>query len=126
VELRLHRMPAAGVVAEHPAERAVRVRGRIRPEGEAMPLGRDAAQVVEDAARLYARDAAAGVDLEDVVEVLREVDQHRRVAALAGEARAAAAEDDRRPVLAADAVDLDELVQVAREDDAAWRDAGVR
>ena len=60
------------------------------------------------------------------MEVLREVDQHRRVAALAGEARAPAAQDDRRPVLAADAVDLDELVHVARDDDADRRHPVVR
>ena len=126
VELRLHRVPAARVVAEHAAERAVGVRGRVRPEGQSVLLARGVAQVVEDAARLHARDAALGVDLEDVVEVLREVDQHRRVAALAGEARAPAAQDDRRPVLAADAVDLDELVHVARDDDADRRHPVVR
>ena len=126
VELGLHRVPAARVVAEHAAERAVGVRGRVRPEGQPVLLARGVAEVVEDAARLHARDAALGVDLEDVVEVLREVDQHRRVAALAGEARAPAAQDDRRPVLAADAVDLDELVHVARDDDADRRHPVVR
>src|SRR5262249_33880123 len=43
-----------------------------------------------------------------------------------GKARPAAAEDDRRPVLAADAVDLDELVDVARDDDADRRHPVVR
>ena len=38
----------------------------------------------------------------------------------------AAAQDDRRPVLAADAVDLDELVHVARDDDADRRHPVVR
>ena len=52
--------------------------------------------------------------------------EHRRVAALAGEARAAAAQDDRGAVLAADAVDLDELVHVARDDDADRRHPVVR
>src|SRR4029079_9798868 len=84
VELGLHRVTAAGVVPEHAAERAIGVRGRVRPEGEAVLLARGVAEVVEDAARLHARDMALGVDLEDVVEVLREVDQHCRVAALAG------------------------------------------
>jgi hypothetical protein len=82
--------------------------------------------VVEDATGLHAGDAALGVDLENVVEVLREVDQHRGVAALAGEARAAAAQDDRRAVLAADAMDLDELVNVSRDDDADRRHPVVR
>jgi hypothetical protein len=70
VELRLHRVAATGVVAEHAAERAVGVRGRIGPEREAVLLGRRPAQMVEHAARLDAGDPTLGVDLEDVVEVL--------------------------------------------------------
>src|SRR5207237_6388571 len=101
-------------------------RGRVRPEGQAVLLARRPAEVVEYAARLYTRDAAVWVDLEDVVEVLREVDQDCRVAALAGEARAAAAQDDRRPVLAADTMQLHDLVHVARDDDADRRHAVVR
>ena len=80
---------------------------------DAAVLARGGAQVVEDAARLHARDPPVRVGLEDAAEVLRAVDQDRRVAALAGEAGAAAAQDDRRVVLAADTVDLDELVHVA-------------
>ena len=100
--------------------------GRIGPEGEAVLLARLPAQVVEHAPGLHAGEPPFGVDLEDVVEVLREVDQHRRVAALAGEARASAAQDDRRAVLAADPVDLDELVDVTRNDDADRRHPVVR
>ena len=60
------------------------------------------AQVVEDAARLDAGDAALGVDLENAVQVFREIDHDGGVAALAGEARAAAARQDRRVVAPAD------------------------
>ena len=80
--LRVH---AAGVVADHPAERAVGVRGRIGAERQAVRR-RGGAQVVEHDARLDPRPAFLGVDLQHAVEVLRAVQHDRDVAALPGEA----------------------------------------
>jgi hypothetical protein len=48
---------------------------------------------------LHTREASVGVDLEDPVHVLREVDDDRNVARLPREARPAAARDDRRVVI---------------------------
>ena len=54
------------------------------------------AQRVEDDAGLHAGDALLDIDLENAVHVLREVEHDGDVAALAGEARAGAAREDRR------------------------------
>src|SRR5438876_789408 len=90
VELRHDRADSAGVVADHAAERAVVVRGGVGAEGE-LVLGLGGfAQVVEDQTRLDAREPPLGVDLDDLVQVLGEVDDHGDVAALAGETCAAA------------------------------------
>src|SRR5207248_8713182 len=59
-----HGVLAAGVVADHPAEGAGDVGGRVGPEGEPVLPG-SLAQMVEDQPGLYARDAPGGVDLED-------------------------------------------------------------
>ena len=54
------RVGAAGVVAEHPAQGAAVVRGRVGPEGQAVAFG-GGAQVVQDHARLRrGRSAAPG------------------------------------------------------------------
>ena len=66
----------------------------------------------------HARELALRVDLEDAVEVLREVDHDSDVAALPGEARAAAAREHRRTVLAARRDGRDDVVDGARDDDA--------
>ena len=95
--LRVH---PAGVVPDHPAEGAVVVRGRVRAEGEAVPLGRGA-QHVEDHARLDPGEPALRVHCQHPVEVLREVDHDGDVAALPGQAGAAAAGQHRHPGLAA-------------------------
>ncbi len=58
-ERRHHRVHAAGVVADHAAERAVVVGRRIGTEGQAGPLG-GVPEVVQNRARLDAADPARG------------------------------------------------------------------
>ena len=82
----------------------------IGPEREAVLLGRVAEMVEHDAGLRRARAAAPGSISTIAVQVLREVEHDRDVAALAGEARAAAARQDRRAVLAADRHGGDEVV----------------
>ena len=53
------RVDAAGVVADHAAQRAAVVRGRVGAEGEVMSLRR-VAQVVEHDAGLHARQLLSG------------------------------------------------------------------
>ena len=108
-------MHAAGVVADHAAERVVVVGGGIGAEGQAVLRG-FRAQVVEDAAGFDAGEAALGIDRDHAVEVLGEVDHDGGVAALAGEARAAAARQKRRIVTPADLHRLDDVLPRLRDD----------
>ena len=94
------RVNAARVVADHPAERAAAVRRRIGREREVVHFC-GITDAIEDDARLHASDLRCGVERDDAVQVLREVHDHRDVAALAGEARARAARQDRRAGFAA-------------------------
>ena len=56
-----------------------------------------------------AREAALRIDLEDAVQVLGEIDHDGDVAALAGQAGAAAARENRRAMLAADRDGRDDI-----------------
>jgi hypothetical protein len=108
---------AARVVADHPAERAVGVGGRLRPVPQLM-LAELLVQHVEHDARLdYARPLIR-VDGDQPVTVLRPVDQHSGIGALPGQAGSPATRDDRRPVLAAHADRLDRRLDRAGGDDA--------
>ena len=59
------RVHAAGVVADHAAERAAVVGGGIGSEGQVMLLG-GIAQVVEDHAGLHPGQLADGIDFENI------------------------------------------------------------
>ena len=109
-------MRAAGVVADHAAERAAAVRRRIGSERQLMRFG-GVAQRIEHHAGLHAREPADRIDLEDPVHVLREVEHHRDVAALAGEAGAGAPRQDRRVELPARRHRRDHIVGIARNDE---------
>ena len=108
---------AAGVVADHSADRAVAVRGRVGTEREAVFLGR-VAEVVEHDPGLDARELPGRVHLQDLVHVLREIEDDGDVAALAGEARAGAAGEDRRAELARQLDRRVDVVDGPREDHA--------
>jgi hypothetical protein len=82
-----------------------------------MPL-RLPPEIVEHDARLDARDAPLGIDLEDPGQVARDVDDDGRVAALPGEARAGAAGQNGSRVSAADLERSERFRTVAREHDA--------
>ena len=53
------------------------------------------AQRVQHHARLDTRESCLGVDLQDPIHVFREIEHHRDVAALPGQARARAARQNR-------------------------------
>ena len=110
-------MRAAGVVADHAAERAAAVRRRIRPEREVMALRRDP-QRVEDDARLNAREPLPGSISRIRFMYFVKSKHDRDVAALAGEARAGAARQHRRAELPAGGHRRDHVVGVARNDEA--------
>ncbi len=110
-------MYAAGVVADHSADRAAVVRRGVGAEGEVVFLG-GVAQVIEDDARPDPREALPGVHLGDVVHVLREVEHDGDVAALSGQGGPAAAGEDRRAVLARQGHGGDDIVRATRQHDA--------
>jgi hypothetical protein len=111
------RMHAAGIVADHAAERAVIVRGRIRTEREVMLLS-GVAQAVKNAAGFHVGHASVGIQPQDTIEIFREVDQHGNVAPLPGEAGAASAQHDGCAVLAANVDRGDDVLDRSRCDDA--------
>src|SRR5205814_1130725 len=84
---------------------------------EVMALG-GVAQGVEDDSWLHAGDAPVGIDLDHAVEVLREVEHDRDVAALPSQAGSAAATEDRHVVLTADAHPFHDVIERAGDDDA--------
>jgi len=94
------RVRAAGVVADHAADGAVVVGGRVRAEGQAVPPRRLVQRVADDP-RLHAGDPLPGVELEDAVQVLGVVQHHGDVAALARQAGPAGTVEHRRAVLGA-------------------------
>ncbi len=112
-----HRVHAAGVVADHAAESAVVVGGRIGTEGQTVRLGR-VAQDVEHETGLDARAPCLRVQLHDAIQILREIQHHRHVAALAGEAGAASPRQHGRAVAPADRERLDDVLDGARDHDA--------
>ena len=113
---RHQRVGAAGVVADHPAEGAVGVGGGIGPVGQAVLLG-GVAELVADHARAYARAAALGIELDDLVHQLRVVEDDGHVHRLSARAGAAAARQDRRAVAAAGRDRGDHVGLVARHDE---------
>src|ERR1039458_6187786 len=94
------RVHAAGVVADHAPERAAVVGSGIGREGEVVLLG-FGAKLIEDHARLDARDALCGIDFEDGRHVLRKVEHDGGVTTLSSERGASAACEQRSAVVAA-------------------------
>ena len=96
-----HRVRAARVVADHPAEGAAIVRRRVRTEREAVRAG-GVAQVVEHRAGLDAGGAGVRVDLQHAVHVAVEVDDDGLVGRLPADARPGAQGQQRHAVAARD------------------------
>ena len=93
------------------------MRGRIGSENEAVSGGL-VLQRVEHRARLDASDFPRRVDAQHAIEVFRHVHDDGDVAALTGEARTAAAGQNRRTMLSADLHGRHHIIDVARNDDA--------
>src|SRR5262245_55493323 len=109
-------MHTAGVVADHPAEGAPGMGGRIGAVHQAKRRS-DCLQVVENQTGLNACDAALRIDLEDLPQVLRHVEDDRDVAALSGQACAGAAGEAGDTLFAADSYRVDDLSHGTRDDD---------
>ncbi len=120
-----HRVGAAGVVADHPAQRAPPVRGRVRPERQPV-RARRRPQVVEDDPRLDDGGPRLGVDAPDRVHVPREVEHHPFPRGLPRHRRPPAARHHRHPVLPARGERGGHVVGVPGRDDAEGDAAVVR
>ena len=104
-------MHAAGVVADHAAERAAVVGGRVGRESQMMFFG-GVAQVVENHSGLHPGGAPLGIDLHDVTHVAGEIEHQGDVAALPGERSSAAAAEERSAVLARERDGGDDVIGV--------------
>jgi hypothetical protein len=98
---------------------------RVGPEGESVFVG-GLPQIVEHAAGPNPPEAILRIDLEDVIEVFREIDDDGDVAALTGKARPPAARENRRAELTRDRDRIYDIVQVPRDNNANRRLAIVR
>ena len=105
----------ARVVADHPADRAPRVGGRVRTEAQAVGPGGGLERGVHDA-RVDRRAAGLDVDLVHAVQVRREVDDDARTDGVAGDGRPGAPRRDGDARLARRREDRLQLVAVARPD----------
>src|SRR5262245_2899441 len=90
--------------------------GWIGPERQSVRLSR-VPQVIQNGSRLDTREPAIDIDLEHLIHVFRHIEADRRIAALPGEARAAAATEDRDAMRAADRHRLYQVLVVARNHD---------
>jgi hypothetical protein len=95
-----HRMDAAGVVVNHPSQRAVIVSSRIGAEGK-LVSARLLAQMVEHHAGLDAGGFGCGIQIQDVAHVFGDVEEDGEVDGLTGHPGAAAAQHDGRVETAA-------------------------
>ena len=105
---------ATGVVADHPSQRAAAVSRRVRAERQLVLLRR-VTQPVENHTRLHPRQPALGIELDDVVHVLGEVEHHGLVDRLAREAGAAPPRADRGAESPAYLDSRDHVGRVARD-----------
>ena len=118
----------AGVVADHPADGAARVRRGIGTEADAV-RGGGLLQDRVHGARLDHRGAGVRVDGQDPVEVTGEVEDDPAAHGVAGDRRTRTAGGQRHAVLAGDGQRGGDLVDVTRPDDGQRRDpveGGVR
>src|ERR1700693_3287616 len=87
-------MCAARIVADHSADGAAIVRRWVWREGELMGLG-PVAQGVQNNARLNACESLLGIELENLVHVLGEIQDDGDVAALSRQAGPRSPRQDR-------------------------------
>src|SRR6185312_271459 len=95
-----YRVNTTRVIADHAAQRAVLVRGRIGPDRQMM-LFRFVAKGVEDQARLHPGVFPLRVDFENLIQIFRKINDNRRVAALPGQTGPATPAQNGRIELAA-------------------------
>ena len=114
-----HRMHTAGIVADHAAESAVLVGGRIRRKSQVVLFGR-AAELIADHSGLDPRDSFRRIQFQDAVHVLGEIQNDRHIAALSGEAGSATASQNRNFIFPAGANRLNHIFDITGYHHADW------
>ncbi len=102
----------AGVVADHPAERAPAVGGRVRAEAQAVRGGRGL-QRVEHHSRLHPGQPGRRVDFEHRVEVAGEVEDHTGADGVTRYRRTGASDGERYTLLAAEGDDGGHIIDAS-------------
>jgi hypothetical protein len=105
-------MHAAGVVADHTAERAAIMSGGIGRESEMVFFG-SGAEMVEHNPWFHASDAADGIDFQNPRHVLGKIEDHCDVAALASEGCPSTAAEQWRAEIAAEGDRGENIVGIA-------------
>src|SRR5258708_8342049 len=93
-------MRAARIVADHSAYRAAIVCGRVGSKRQVVDL-RPIAQMIQDDAWLDPGEASLRVELQNLVHVLREIQDDRDITTLSRKARAGTAREHRSAKLPA-------------------------
>src|ERR1700722_3842834 len=112
-------MRAAGVVADHSADGAPIVRRRIRSEYELVGTEMLLERIQHDP-RLDPGESLLRIDLDVLVHVLGEVEDHRYIAALPGKACPCSTSQNWGAVLSADRYCGDYVVSVAWDHQTDW------
>src|SRR5215472_10497246 len=102
-------MHAAGVVANHPAQVAVLVRGRIWPKSEIELVGAFA-QMIEHNAGLNPGVFLLCIEFQDLVEILGKIYDDRNVAALSGKTGPATARQNWSAIISGERNSLDHVL----------------
>ena len=118
-------MRAAGIVADHPAERAAILSRGVRREKQAMSRGRGS-KLGLDHAGLHDGHAIFRVDTCDRVHIPGEIQHSCGVGGLTAEGGAATARENGQLVLSRQFHSANNVTTVARHDDADWNSAIVR
>ena len=107
-------MQPTGIVADHTPDRAMAVRRRIGSESE-LVFRCGAIKIIVNQSWLHARQFSRRVQLDQMVHVLRKIDNHRSITALAGKTRSAASTCDWNAVFAAKSYYFLDVFIVTRE-----------
>src|SRR5690349_21955503 len=106
-------MSPTRIVPNHSAQRASAVSGRIGAKRQMVNFGA-LAQAVQNDSRQDASNSRVGIELQNSIHVLGEIQHHGDVATLTGKARAGSARQDRRAILFARRYCGDHIIIISR------------
>jgi hypothetical protein len=110
-------MNSAGIISNHAAKSAAVMGCGIRAKGKAIGFC-GILKIVENHTGLNASNFSYRIDFEDFVEVFREIENDRDIAALTGKARPGTPSQNRRAVFSANLDSTEDIFGVLGDDDA--------